>query len=521
MSATRTFPRWAWAGAMAVVVAVGTAYACHWALQVDNWRVMTDELLYVKLAQSTAEHLSPRPEFRGVELSNFGILYPTLLAPLEGLFDPGTAFRLGHFLGALLLASTAVPVYLLASYVTRSRAAGLAAAIPMAVAPWVLYSLNLLTEVLAAPLFAWTVYAFVRAVAEPSVRRDAIAVVTVLALVGTRTQFIFMPVLLVGAVLVHELGTRLSGRSPREWARQLGHGFRASVTRHWLLAGLVVVSVFALVLLTSAKTLVGDYAVVLDSSELLPAGFWSGLVSRTTLVAFGLAGVPLIATFAFVADALWDRREPRAHALAAVVLLTAPALGFVATNFDIRFASSLLQERYLFYLAPMLLVGTACFAMLVRRPFATVAGASVLGGVILSQASGLPPFGNPSLFATPARMGWVPFEGWVYRLANPVGLGSIDATYAFAALAIAGAARPGVAGARRPAPGRAGRDGGRADGVVRRADRVLGAQAAGGARAAGHRGPGQQPAAGPAQLDRPGGRRGRHGRPRALTAGVA
>ena len=71
-----------------------------------------------------------------------------------------------------------------------------------------------------------------------------------------------------------------------------------------------------------------------------------------------------------------------------------------------------------------------------RRPLATMAGASVLAAVILSQASGLLPIGNPSLFATPARMGWTPFDGWVYRVTNPFGLGGMDPAYAFAAISV-------------------------------------------------------------------------------------
>ena len=434
--AGRTLPRWAWALGLAVVVAIGTAYAWHWAAQVYNWRVMTDELLYVKLAQAAAENLSLRPEFRDVAVSNYSVLYPALLAPLAGLTDPSTAFRVGHLLGAALLASTAVPTYLLTAYVTRSRVAGMAAAVPIAVAPWVLYSINLLTEVLAGPLFVWTVYAFVRAVAEPSLRRDLLAVVAVVLLVATRTQFVFMPALLVATVLVHETGMRLAGRSARAWPGQLGAGLKAAVTGHRLLVVLTVVALLGLAVLTSAKTVVGDYGVVLDSSQLVPAGFWTGLVSRVTLVAFGLAGVPLVATIAFVADGLWQRDDRRVHALAACVLLTAPAVAFVATNFDLRFASALLQERYLFYIAPLLLVGTASFVVVARRPLATMAGASVLAAVILSQASGLLPIGNPSLFATPARMGWTPFDGWVYRVTNPFGLGGLDPAYAFAAISV-------------------------------------------------------------------------------------
>ncbi len=409
---------------MAAVVAAGTFLACRWALKVDNWRVMTDELLYLKMADSIVDTLSPRPTFRGVELSNYSVLYPALLAPLVGWLDVSTAFRVAHGLGALLLASTSVPTYLLARYVSRSRAVAVAAALPVAVMPWLLYSLNLMTEVLAAPLLVWTIYAYVRALAEPSPRRDAIALVAVALLVLARTQFLFMPAVLVAAILVHELGWRLSGRSPRQWLAQIGGGLKAATVGHPLIVALTVLGVVLLVVM-SASAFVGDYSVVVSSAELLPPGFVDALYRHVTLVAFGVAGVPLVLALAFVGDALWRPEDRRRHALAACLLVAIPLIVLVATNFDLRFSAPL-QERYVFYMAPLLLVGAACFVHGTRRPLAAVAGGAAVAVFVIASTPDLLTLEATSVFASPARQGWVPFDGYVYRFGTAAGIGDVS-----------------------------------------------------------------------------------------------
>ena len=434
MIAGRTMPRWGDALAMGVVVLIGTLFACRWALDVDNWRVMTDELLYVKVAQSFGENLSLRPEFRDVAVSNYSVLYPLLLAPLIGLLDFATAFRLAHVLGAFLLASTAVPTYLVARYATRSRAAGLAAAVPVALAPSLLYSLNLMTEALAAPLVMWTVWAYVRSVDEASLGRDVAAIAITVALVLTRTQFIFMPVLLPVAIVIHEVGMRLAGRSPRAWAVQTAQGLKASVVSHPLFVAPTVIGALLLMLITSTGTLVGDYSVVV-TTDLVPPGFREALFSHVTLIAFGVGAVPLVLTLAFVADALWRPDDRRLHALAVCLLLVLPAMAAVATSFDLRF-SSVLQERYLFYAAPLLLVGAACFVASARRPLPTAAGAAIVAAVLIAGSKGLLPVGDTSVFASPARQGWVPVDGYVYRVGGMVGLRDIDPVYVLAAATV-------------------------------------------------------------------------------------
>ena len=49
--------------------------------KVANWFVMTDELLYERLAISIANTHSPLPQVHGEAVSNINQLYPLLIAP--------------------------------------------------------------------------------------------------------------------------------------------------------------------------------------------------------------------------------------------------------------------------------------------------------------------------------------------------------------------------------------------------------------------------------------------------------
>ena len=82
-------------------------------LKVPNYAVMTDELLYTKLAISVGDNLSPLPRLHGYSYPLVSQLYQVLLAPIMALFGMPTAFKAAHVFNGLLMASTAIPAYLL------------------------------------------------------------------------------------------------------------------------------------------------------------------------------------------------------------------------------------------------------------------------------------------------------------------------------------------------------------------------------------------------------------------------
>ncbi len=419
---------------LGLIVLAGTALAARWALSIDEWRVMTDELGYVKIALSISDTFSPVSNIRGESIQNYGILYPALLAPIVGLFDMPTAFTLAHALGAFLMASTAVPAYLLATFVSRSRAVGLAAAAPVALTPWLLLSLNLLTEVLAYPVFVWAVYASVLTVAEPSRRRDAAVLAALVLLFLSRTQFIFLFGLLPLAIVLHEVGVRLSTRSPRAWASQAWAGLRASVSGHPVLGVAAVLG--ALLALVAGNRILGGYGEV-RSATLLPPGFVQAAYDHLNEILVGVAVLPMVLTLAYVAETVLRPGDRRAHAFAVHVLLIVPALLVIVTNFDLEFAGGV-HERYLFYVAPLLFVAAACYLQSARWPLLAVGGATVLTALILLKTT-FGPGGNFPVYASPTRVTWVALDfrsgqlrdllgiemsnGWVLALGTAVAAG--------------------------------------------------------------------------------------------------
>jgi hypothetical protein len=162
-----------WAGA-AVPLSVITT-------RVRDWFVMTDELVYERLAIAIARTGSPLPRVHGELVRSLDQLYPLLIAPFfrSGLV-PHDLSR-AHLLNAWLMTSVCIPVFLLARRVTGSRLGAYFVAALSLLVPWFVYAPFLLTEVVAYPVFAWVLLGIQRATAAPSPRND------VLALLGIRS----------------------------------------------------------------------------------------------------------------------------------------------------------------------------------------------------------------------------------------------------------------------------------------------------------------------------------------------
>src|SRR3954470_21470317 len=88
--------------------------------RVVDWFVMTDELLYERLALSVDRLHSPVPHVHGVVVGSINQLYPLLLAPIFASRPVAQSLQLAHVLNAFVMVSAAVPAYLLARRVTRS-----------------------------------------------------------------------------------------------------------------------------------------------------------------------------------------------------------------------------------------------------------------------------------------------------------------------------------------------------------------------------------------------------------------
>jgi hypothetical protein len=120
---------------LVAIVLAGFALTAWFVIRVTNVVILTDELQHVKLAVSIADTLNPLPRVRGAALPAYGQLYPLLTAPAYGLFDMPTAYKVVKALNALIMASTAIPAYLLCRAVVQSRGLALVAAALTAFVP--------------------------------------------------------------------------------------------------------------------------------------------------------------------------------------------------------------------------------------------------------------------------------------------------------------------------------------------------------------------------------------------------
>ncbi len=373
--------------------------------------------MYAKLATAFAETLSPLPSLHGEHVPVLNVLYPLLLAPLYGMLDPPDAFRAAHTLNGVVIATAAIPAYLLARQVL-ARAWALAVAAVSIALPWIVLGGFLMSEVVAYPAFLWAVLAVQRSLAEPSVRSDALALAALVVAVLARVQFAALAVVVPLVVVLHEAGYAVA-TAPVRRRVALRDGFAAALARHRVLAVFYAAAAAVAAALAARGALgrsVGTYAAATEG-PLLPDGLWRAAAVHLDVVAVGVGVAPLLLGAAWAATTCIRPSAKREHALAVLSVVLVAALSLQVASFDLRFGGpDVVRDRYLFYVAPLLLIcatagalqgrarwvavpaAAAFFAVTVRdHAFATFRGvhadtpASVLNDGLLAQAGSLSP----------------------------------------------------------------------------------------------------------------------------------
>jgi hypothetical protein len=312
--------------------------------RVADWFVMTDELLYERLAISVARGRSPLPRVHGALIPNVDQLYPLLLSPVFGAGLVPHSLREAHLLNAFLACSACIPAFLLTRRAGGRSLAAWFVAVATLLVPWLVLSSFLLTEVVAYPAFLWAVYAMLASVDRPTPRNDVLALCGIALAVLARTQFVFLLVVLPVTLLVLERRSAVRSHRVLVWAYGV------------LLAGLV-----ALLATGHTASALGTYGSTLRGN-LLPSDSGRSLVEHVAVIALGLGILPfLVGTAWLLAGAM--RRDP--FGLLGTVTVT--ALLLEVTVFDLRFGGGGVRDRYLFYAAPIVLAGFA--SALVRGPW--------------------------------------------------------------------------------------------------------------------------------------------------------
>jgi hypothetical protein len=340
--------------ALFVVSAVALAVLC-W--RVSDWAVMTDELLYERLALSFVDGAF-LPTLHREHVDVYGVLYPFLLMPVFAVVDLPDAIRAAHGLNGVLFASAAIPTWLLSRELALSRLAALCSAFFAVALPWSVIGAFVMTESVAYPAALWALLAIHRAVVLPSPRRDLVALAAILVATLARPQLAALGVVLVAAAAVHE--ARL-----RRW--------RA----HAVAFGVAALAVP--VLLLGGAGLLGSYSPAIEGDVLSLDAFRSAIVHvNVTAVALGI--VPLILGGGWAIAALVrPPADSERSAFAGLVVATVTVLAVESGSVVVRFGLGLdVKDRYLFYIAPILFLATACALADPRPRIAGVLGLTAL-----------------------------------------------------------------------------------------------------------------------------------------------
>jgi hypothetical protein len=337
--ALRRVPPGAW---LATIVVVSAGLRLAFVRGMPAPFIFVDELIYSELARSLADGTGYA--VRGVETSGYSLLYPLLIAPAYAIDDLVTAHSVAQAVNAAVMSLAALPAYALARRIATPGGALLVALGAVAV-PSMAYVGTITTESLFYPVALVVALTLVRYLEQPSAGRTALLLVALAVAFATRSQALaFLPAVLTAPLVLAVLRGRRG-----ELRRLVPIGAV-------LMAGLVAVLVAQAVRGRSPLDLLGSYSIVGESSYDVGQVLRYWLWESEELVLY-LAAVPVAVLVVLLAGARNAGERLQEH-LAATVSLGVWSLAVVGA-FTSRFASDRVQDRYLFFLAPLLL---ACVA---------------------------------------------------------------------------------------------------------------------------------------------------------------
>jgi len=300
--------------------------------------IFTDELQYQENARSLAAGagIQVRDEAFGI----VSVLYPLLLAPVYLLYDSlPEAYAAARTINAVVMSLAAIPAYLIARRLLPTGLSLLAALLAVAL-PSLAYTGTLMSENAFYPAFLLAAWALLRALDEPTLRRQLV----LLGACGVVTLVRVQGLAVVLAALTAPLLLWLVSRRPlRPWAPFYGI----------VAGGAVLVLGAQLARGAPISSLFGAYEVVgkesYDVVDVLKFVFWHLAELDLYVVVIPFAAFLLLA-------ARIRSLEPRVQAfVAATIALTVWTLIIVAA-FASRFAGAIV-ERNMFMLATLLLIG--------------------------------------------------------------------------------------------------------------------------------------------------------------------
>lgn len=277
--------------------------------------------------------------------SGFRSLFAYLIAPVWWLPTTHQAYATMKYVDSVVMASAAIPVYLIARRLVSTRWATAVALGTLCTSAY-FYASLILPETLAFPVFVWSAYAAIEALAGRGRRWTVLAIVLALVGVAVRNE------LAAGVAALAVAGG---------WAWVVGpQGTR--LREGWNLLQKIGAALFVAGLLLGANRIVGPHV----HQWWYTWQYWHGRIWHYGFVslsafAIGLLVFPAIGGFA----SLWipeRRKDPYWRAFA--IYLSSALIAFwlytgVKGAYNSTAIFSRVEERNLIYLAPLFLIGTA------------------------------------------------------------------------------------------------------------------------------------------------------------------
>ncbi len=348
-------------------------YAIEASLRKTPW-LFTDELEWSQLSRAIA---STGSAARRGQPHSFDSLYSYLIAPAWWIHSTADAYAAIKYLNVLVMSLTAVPVYLLGRMLLTRRTALVVALLSIAI-PAMSYTSSIVPEALAYPWFALAALLAVRFLAAPSIGRSVPAAILAVGGLWVRSEFVALPASLV-----------LSSAIVLTWTK----GGSLSWRRRWRWIALIVAGLAAFAVLF-------NYLVVEHVQQWQFSQFFnSHTLHEGSLAAGALAiGLGILPVIGGIAS-LWlpERFGDGAYRAFSAYLLASIVVLWVYTAAKSTYLLSSLrpaiEERNLFFLSPLLLIGTALVLGARRVSWPLIGAATVV--VLVTVWSGMFEVGAP------------------------------------------------------------------------------------------------------------------------------
>lgn len=302
-----------------------------------------DELEFSQLSRSIAE--TGGSARRGEPLGGIS-LYPYLIAPVWWLDSTAAAYNALKYLNVAVMASALFPTYLLARTVV-GRPAALFAALGSVAVPALVYTSFIVEESLA---YAWSALTLLLIARALGTRRRALVVAAATAsLVAplVRNQLAVLPAVFALAALWLLWTSEWARARRRNWT---AGDWAGAVT---LFAGAVIVANAFI----AHQSLEWEQATRLWKGRMLDYGLWAA-----GALTIGLGVFPVVAGLAGAWRPRGEPRTPANRAFAATFAAAVTTFGFYAAvkaAYVSTVFSTLVVERNLIYLIPLLFISTA------------------------------------------------------------------------------------------------------------------------------------------------------------------